>query len=99
MSVDGMVWGSYIHGLFDQPGFRRAWLNRVRERKGLPLLKESVSEEVSHRLDQALDRWADHVQKHLNTLQVEKILKHRVLLTVRMLDKDRLSFLLSSPHN
>ncbi len=66
MSPDGMVWGSYIHGLFDQPGFRRAWLNRVRDRKGLTPLERKVSEEVTRRLDQALDRWVDHVQKHVN---------------------------------
>ncbi len=66
MSPDGLVWGSYIHGVFDQPGFRRTWLNRVRERKGLRPLDMACSEEVSNRLDQALDRWADHVEQHID---------------------------------
>ena len=35
---DGLVWGTYIHGLFDRPVFRRAWLNRLRIRKGLSAL-------------------------------------------------------------
>ena len=39
---DGLVWGTYIHGVFDQPGFRRGWLNRIRERKGLPAIDLSV---------------------------------------------------------
>ncbi len=30
---DGLVWGTYIHGVFDEPGLRRTWLNRARERK------------------------------------------------------------------
>ena len=34
-SENGRVWGTSIHGLFDQAGFRRGWLNRVRGRKGL----------------------------------------------------------------
>lgn len=26
-SDDGLVWGTYLHGLFEQGGFRKAWLN------------------------------------------------------------------------
>ncbi|MEZ4341619.1 MAG: hypothetical protein R3B74_03185 [Nitrospirales bacterium] len=63
---DGLVWGTYIHGVFDRPEFRRAWLNRVRVRKHLPPLEGAVSQAVSSRLEQALDRWADHLGVHLN---------------------------------
>ena len=66
MSSDGSVWGTYIHGVFDQPGFRRAWLNRIRQRKGLQALDVSVSETVSRRMSTALDRWAAHVAQHVN---------------------------------
>lgn len=66
MSRDGLVWGTYIHGVFDQPAFRRAWLNRARIRKQLPPLDIEVSRAVSSRLDQALDRWADHLGSHLH---------------------------------
>ena len=65
MSADGMIWGTYIHGVFDQPGFRRQWLNRVRIRKHLQPLDVEVSRTVSARLSHALDRWADHVEMHL----------------------------------
>ena len=67
---DHPVWGTYIHGVFDQPTFRRQWLNRVRKRKGLPPLDVMVSEAVSLRLSQALDRWADHVEKHINVKSI-----------------------------
>jgi adenosylcobyric acid synthase len=60
------VWGTYIHGVFDNPGFRRSWLNRVRKRKGLAPLSEKTSENVSHRLSLAIDRWADHLAGHVN---------------------------------
>lgn len=63
---DGLVWGTYIHGLFDRPGFRRQWLNRLRERKGLPPLPIAMSEAVTARLASGLDRWADHLQQHVD---------------------------------
>jgi adenosylcobyric acid synthase len=34
-SRDFRIWGSYIHGLFDRDGFRRAWLADLRREKGL----------------------------------------------------------------
>jgi adenosylcobyric acid synthase len=62
---DGLVWGTYIHGLFDQPGFRRMWLNRVRVRKGLSPLPTHVSSDVTRQLAGELDRWAGHIMTHL----------------------------------
>jgi len=67
---DGMVWRTYIHGVFDRPEFRRQWLNRLRQRKGLHPLDRSVSEAVTARLRSSLDRWADHLQKHV---QVDRL--------------------------
>jgi adenosylcobyric acid synthase len=34
VSPEGMVWGTYLHGLFENDGFRRQFIERVRERKG-----------------------------------------------------------------
>jgi len=66
MSLDTLVWGTYIHGVFDRPEFRRAWLNRVRGRKNLQPLDVKTSQAVSERLVHAIDRWADHVGTYLN---------------------------------
>jgi adenosylcobyric acid synthase len=38
VAPNGLVFGTYIHGLFDNPGFRRSILDRLRERRGLPPL-------------------------------------------------------------
>lgn len=65
-SENGLVWGTSIHGLFDQPEFRRSWLNRSRGRKGLPPISPRESELVTTQLRAELDRWADHLQEHLN---------------------------------
>jgi adenosylcobyric acid synthase len=61
-----MVLGTYIHGLFDRAGFRRAWLNRIRVRRGLPLVDIECSDRITQRLNKELDRWADHLNNHLN---------------------------------
>jgi adenosylcobyric acid synthase len=67
---NGLVWGTYIHGVFDQPAFRRAWLNRIRFRKGWEALSMNTSATISRRLDDELDRWADHVGGHLDLAKV-----------------------------
>ena len=66
VSPDGLVWGTYIHGVFDDPSFRRAWINRVRTRKGLPPRAVADSIDVTGRLTSALDQWADHVTHHVD---------------------------------
>jgi adenosylcobyric acid synthase len=65
-SASSLVWGTYLHGVFDNPEFRRIWLNQVRARKGLTPLEIEESNSVSARLGEALDRWADHVEHHVN---------------------------------
>ena len=60
------TWGTYIHGVFDSPHFRRYWLNQIRTRKGLAMLPLSVSENVNQRRSNAIDKWADHLENHLN---------------------------------
>ena len=59
----GHVWGTYLHGVFDDDQFRRAFLDRVREGKGLPPLKE-----VQYRFDQEreFDKLAELVRAHLD---------------------------------
>jgi adenosylcobyric acid synthase len=64
----GQICGSYLHGLFDQPSFRRGWLNGLRVRKGLeafPLRADAPS---------AIDRLADHVAEYLDMARLEDIL-------------------------
>jgi adenosylcobyric acid synthase len=63
---DGLVWGTYIHGVFDEPGFRRVWLNRARIGKGLPPLDIRASESVTSRLRAELNRWADHLSSNVD---------------------------------
>jgi adenosylcobyric acid synthase len=65
-SENGRIWGTSIHGLFDQAGFRRGWLNRIRGRKGLSPISTRESELVATQLRAELDRWADHIERYVN---------------------------------
>ncbi len=53
--------GTYIHGLFDEPAFRRAYLNRLRQRKGLAPRGTSAIQTQRDRFDVLADWLAAHV--------------------------------------
>lgn len=72
MNETGRVWGTYLHGVFDRPAFRRVWMNQIRRRKALPPIAEAVSQGISQSLDGQLDQWADHLQQHM---KVEPLLQ------------------------
>jgi cobyric acid synthase len=57
------VWGTYLHGAFDADEFRRWFLDRLREHKGLAPLGRVVA---VYDLEPALDRLADTVRERLD---------------------------------
>ena len=57
----GVVCGSYVHGLFDHPGLRAAFLDRLRAARGLPSRPAAQASP-----DDDIDRLADHVLAHLD---------------------------------
>jgi adenosylcobyric acid synthase len=76
-SENGRVWGTSIHGLFDQAGFRRSWLNRVRGRKGLSSISPRESQLATTQLGAELDRWADHLEKYLSMALIYSVCEGR----------------------
>ena len=61
-SSDGLVQGSYIHGLFSQDSFRRAFLNN------LGVSVKAFSYDI--KVEETLDGLADHIETYLD---VDKI--------------------------
>jgi adenosylcobyric acid synthase len=59
------VWGTYLHGLFDNGPWRRAWLNRLRQQRGLKSLPTGVANYREQR-ELMLDLLADLVEPHLD---------------------------------
>ncbi|MDX2271583.1 MAG: cobyric acid synthase [Cyanobacteriota bacterium] len=67
-SRDGRIWGTYLHGLFDNHLWRRQWLNRLRHQKGwdpLPLLEGHYSQQRTALLDRLADCWEPHLDLQL----------------------------------
>ncbi|MGH8001392.1 MAG: cobyric acid synthase CobQ [Brasilonema sp.] len=59
------VWGTYLHGIFDNGPWRRAWLNRLRQQRGLKSLPTGVANYREQR-EQILDSLATEVEHHLD---------------------------------
>ncbi|MBW4469153.1 MAG: cobyric acid synthase CobQ [Stenomitos rutilans HA7619-LM2] len=59
------VWGAYLHGIFDNGPWRRAWLNRLRQQRGLKSLPTGVPNYREQR-ELMLNALADAVEPHLN---------------------------------
>jgi adenosylcobyric acid synthase len=71
-SARGNCFGTYLHGIFENDAFRRSLLNRLRARKGMAPL--DISARYALLRDQALDRLADLLRKHLDMEFVRRVL-------------------------
>ncbi len=68
-TADGRVWGTYLHGVFDRPGFRRAWLRSIGWAGNL-----HGGEALSELRDRELDRLADQVETAMDMKALDKII-------------------------
>ncbi|WP_338038104.1 hypothetical protein [Neosynechococcus sphagnicola] len=59
------VWGTYLHGIFDNGPWRRAWLNRLRQQRGLQSLATGIANYREER-EVMLDGIADEIAAHLD---------------------------------
>jgi adenosylcobyric acid synthase len=64
-SQGGLVAGTYLHAVFESGPWRRRWLNRLRERRGLPHLDEHQPHHGRQR-EALLDRLADAFEQHVD---------------------------------
>ncbi len=75
VSADGLVAGTYIHGVFDDDDFRRALLNRLRVRRG----REDLPVQYRYRAEKerAYDRLAETVRASLDMEKLREIVEER----------------------
>ncbi|MEW6290015.1 MAG: cobyric acid synthase [Thermodesulfobacteriota bacterium] len=70
-SDDGLVWGAYLHGIFDDDHFRRWFLDGLRLRQGLDPMGRICA---PYDLEPAFDRLAAAVRTQLDMAQVYRLL-------------------------
>jgi adenosylcobyric acid synthase len=69
-SQDERVIGTYFHDLFHNDAFREALLNQIRRKKGLAPIYGRRSFRIIR--EQAFDRLADHVKRHVRIEEIEE---------------------------
>lgn len=76
-SSNGTIWGTYIHGIFDNDDFRRHLINLLRKKKGLE--QETLLPEVrtADLKQQEYDRLAEVVRQSLNMNLIYNLLEDR----------------------
>jgi adenosylcobyric acid synthase len=71
-SVKGNVWGTYIHGIFDDDCFRRSLINHLRLKRGLKPDAEIVG--YSKLRDEALEKWTEVLKGHVDIPYIENLI-------------------------
>jgi len=66
------IWGTYLHGIFDADPFRRWFIDRLRQRRGLAPLKKV---QAAYDLEPAFDRLAEAVRSQIDMDAVYRLLK------------------------
>jgi adenosylcobyric acid synthase len=70
-NADHGVWGTYLHGVFDDDRFRRWFLNDLRCRRGLAPIKGVLR---AYGLEPALNHLADGVREHIDVSRVYRMM-------------------------
>ena len=70
---EGNVFGTYIHGIFDEIEFTRALLNNIRQSKGLESIESKVGSFKEFK-ENEYDKLADFLRKHLDIDKIYEIM-------------------------
>ncbi|WP_288821657.1 cobyric acid synthase [uncultured Leclercia sp.] len=73
VSDDGLVWGTYLHGLFDNDIFTRTLVDSLRVRKGLAPL-ETLPDYAAYKAQQ-FDKLAASMRQHLDLQSIYRIMR------------------------
>lgn len=75
VSEDGLVFGTYLHGLFDHDGFRRSILNALRKARGLEMI--ACTRNLHKERQAAYDRLAEKCRAALDMQSIYALLEEQ----------------------
>ncbi len=75
ISEEGNVFGTYIHGIFDNFSWTNNLLNSLRRRRGLPERKNTLPKTYQDYKEKEYDRLADTVRENLDMDQIYRIIE------------------------
>jgi adenosylcobyric acid synthase len=70
-AAGGRVWGTYLHGVFDNPGFRRHFVDALRAARGWPALRTLSPVDA----EAEFDKLAAHVRASLDMSRIHQIIR------------------------
>ena len=70
-SHDGRIWGTYLHGVFDDDAFRRWFIDGLRRRRSLAPLGKI---RAVYDLEPAFDRLAEIVRRSLDMEKIYRLM-------------------------
>lgn len=71
---DGRAWGTYIHGIFDNDGFRRSFLETLKQRSGRKQIALSATFSYRQWKEEQYDRLAEHVRKNTDINRIYELI-------------------------
>ncbi len=74
VSKSGNIFGTYIHGIFDNDNFRRSYLNFVRKSKGLKPLPIDSSLNYKKYKEQGFEKLAEIIKQNIDMNMLMKII-------------------------
>jgi adenosylcobyric acid synthase len=75
VNSDGLVFGCYIHGLFDDDSFRHSFVDVARALASLKPAEKKVFATADR--EQRIDRWANHLRAHIDIHHIKELLYFR----------------------
>jgi adenosylcobyric acid synthase len=69
---DGTIWGTYLHGLFDNSAFRRAFLSELSPERAL---SDTNTDSIHVFKDRQYDLLAQHFETYLDMERLQQIIK------------------------
>ncbi len=73
INCDGKIWGTYLHGVFDEDGFRHAFLKQVAEISGKSSSFKRINKNEFR--ERQFDKLARHVRENVDLKKIYEILE------------------------